>query len=168
MKARSNSSLLLLHTPENVLAVNAFAAEQVQALYGKYHTHFAKDELPSYTIWIGREEELHVFVQHIPQLAWDMLEYAEEPLELIFPQKKYYPPFEDPYPGLSLRLVTQPKLQQVVRQHGPLITFRLKSSAAPLLKGQTDHTVDCREAGSPHDKVKTMKLFADESFTFMR
>jgi hypothetical protein len=165
LKINATTIFLLTHTPLKVLATHAFAHESILRIV-EYLKFPKNDPLPPYTIWIKREEDLHAFVRQVPELAWEMLEYAEEPLELIYPQKKYTPPFEDEN-FISIRLVRQDKLQQIVQKYGPLITFPLEQDASyPDLP--KDEEIHCGDKKSTHHRVKTMKLFEDGSFTFLR
>jgi hypothetical protein len=168
VKARSTRTYLLLHTPEPVLAVNAFAIKALEQLYADSRSLHVQDHLPDYTIWISQEEDIHHFVQQVPQLAWDMLEHAEEPLELLLSSRKYQPPFEDTATEISLRLLTQPRLRQMVRNTGPLITFRLPPGDTAAAEKLAEAVENMHEPSYPYGKVKTMKVFPDESFTFLR
>lgn len=165
MKVKTNTIFLLTHTPLKVVATHAFAQESIMRIVE--HLKFQNDDpLPHYTIMIRREEDLHTFVRQVPELAWEMLEYAEKPLELIYPHKKYIPPFED-QSFISIRLVKQEKLQQIVQKYGPLITFPLEPGASyPDLP--IDEEINCSDKKSTYHRVKTMKLFEDGSFTFLR
>ncbi|WPP51525.1 hypothetical protein [Catalinimonas niigatensis] len=166
MKVKTTAIFLLTNTPQQILATHAFAEQSITRIvqYLKPSTEFTG--LPRYTIFIKHEEDLHAFVKQIPELAWEMLEYAEEPLELVYPQKKYSPPFEDDN-FISIRLVKQNKLNQLVHKFGPLITFPLEPSASyPDLP--IDEEINCGDKKSPYHSVKTMKLFDDGSFTFLR
>lgn len=148
------------------MATHAFAEESIQHIVQHLKPSPTFEGLPRYTILIHREEDLHDFVQQIPELAWEMLEYAEEPLELIYPKKKYISPFDDAT-FISIRLVRQDKLMQLIRKFGPLITFPIAAEDAyPNLP--VDEEIDCSDKKSPYRTVKTMKLFEDGSFTFLR
>lgn len=166
LKVKSNAILLLTNTPLNVIATHAFAKENIDTIVQNLNIH-NDSPLPSYTILINQEEDLHHFVSHIPELAWEMLEYAEEPLELVYPKKKYQSPLDTQESFISIRVVKSKTISQLVKKHGPLITF----SVDFLKKENTlsiDEEINCNEKNSPYQKVKTMKLFEDGSFTFLR
>ncbi len=155
----------MTNTPINVIATHPFATESITRII--QHTRSNKENpLPAYTILIHREEDLHHFVQNIPDLAWEMLEYAEEPLELVFPKKKYKSPFEDD-DSICLRLVRQGKLSQLIRKYGALITFPVVVKAA-LPVSLIDEEINCTDPQNQYKYVKTMKLFEDGTFTFLR
>ncbi|MEK6478882.1 hypothetical protein WJR50_15150 [Catalinimonas sp. 4WD22] len=166
MKVKSNAILLLTNTPLNVIATHAFAKENIDKVVQNLKNHH-NSPLPYHTILINQEEDLHHFVSHIPDLAWEMLEYAEEPLELVYPKKKYQSPLDAQDNFISIRVVKSRNLSQIVKKYGPLITF-----LANLLKEDNslpiDEEINCSEKNSPYQKVKTMKLFEDGSFTFLR
>ncbi|MDF9796901.1 L-threonylcarbamoyladenylate synthase [Catalinimonas alkaloidigena] len=165
MKVKSTALLLLRNTPLDVIATHAFANDSIDTIIQNLNID-NNSTLPHYTILISREEDLHSFVTNIPELAWEMLEYAEEPLELLYPKKKYQNALDrDEF--ISIRVVKSPKLKQVVQQYGPLITI-----SADLLKRDNSLTINkeinCSEKNNPYNQVKTMKLFSDGSFTFLR
>lgn len=166
MKVKSNAILLLNNTPLNVIATHAFAKENIDRIVQNLNIHNDSPH-PSYTILINQEEDLHRFVSHIPDLAWEMLEYAEEPLELVYPKKKYQSSLDTQDNFISIRVVKSRNLSQVVKKNGPLITFSVdllkKDNSLPI-----DEEINCNEKNSPYQKVKTMKLFEDGSFTFLR
>ncbi len=165
MKLKSNKIFLLKNTPEDVLATHALASESFQKI-ADAALPTSKPELPFYTVWISREEELHDFLYQIPDLAWEMLEYAEEPLEMIYPHRKFSSPRnESAQQPIAIRLVKGRKLQGFVRRHGPLLAFR---SVTKQNHDIADETHDLQEKESAYSSVKSMKLFADGSFTFIR
>lgn len=165
MKTKTNAIFLLTHTPFNLLATYAFAHESISQIV--QHIKFNEKPFPKYTILIHREEDIHAFVRQVPELAWEMMEYAEEPLELLYPQKKYIPPFEDDT-FISVRLVRQEKLIQVVRKFGPLISFPVEQDASYADSLLINEEINCSDKKNQYTSVKTMKLYEDGSFTFLR
>lgn len=165
MKPKSPKIFLLTNTPENVLATHALSHDSIERIVQNI-PKATDPTLPLYSVWVSREEDLHDFVYQVPDLAWEMLEYAEEPLEIIYPRRKFVSPqnetTEDP---ISIRLVRGRQLEAFVRRHGPLLTFRAVNKQTESI---IDETHDLREKDAPYDKVKSMKLFADGSFTFVR
>jgi len=166
LKRKSDHIFLLENTPEKVLATHALAEESIRKIAESEYL-VAKTGIPPYCVWISREEELHDFVYQIPDLAWDMLEYAEEPLEILYPQRKYISPLqESAETHISIRLVRGKKLADFVRRHGPLLAFPMIEQHDQV--NWIDETHDLREKEKAYDRVKTMKLNRDNSFTFVR
>lgn len=166
LKVKTTSIFLLTDTPLNVLATHAFAEQSIGRIVQNLTPFDQTKSLPRYTIFIKREEDLYSFVMQVPELAWEMLEYAEEPLELVYPQRKYQPPFNDEN-FISIRLVKEDKLSQLVHKFGPLITFPLKKEA-PYPDLPIDEEIHCGDKKNQYQHVKTMRLFDDGSFTFLR
>ncbi len=157
---------MLENTPELVICTHARALDSIRKI-SQYEGLEKTDTLPPYTVWISREEDLHDFVYQIPDLAWEMLEYAEEPLEILYPQRKYISPLqESQQEPINIRLVQGARLQAFVRKHGPLLSFTLQNSGN--LTDWVNEKHDLREKGQNYERVKSMKLFGDGSFTFVR
>lgn len=166
MKRKSDDIFLLDNTPERVLATHALAHESILKIAGSKYLARTSG-IPPYTVWLSREEELHDFVYQIPDLAWDMLEYAEEPLEILYPRRKFISPMQESADThISIRLVRGKKLEAFVRRHGPLLSFRVQDLDTPPDWVKEQH--DLRDKERKHKNVKSMKLFTDHSFTFIR
>jgi len=166
LKPTTSTIYLLKHTPEDVLATHADDQASIDKIISNLPSAL-ESLVPVYTIWISREEDLHRFVSHIPDLAWEMLEYASEPLEILYPQRKYALSIDkDSTAPISIRLVTGKITHAFVRKIGPLITINVDKW--PNLAMLADEERSLREQTDTHTRVKTMKLFADGSFTFLR
>ncbi|WKN30611.1 hypothetical protein PZB74_16740 [Porifericola rhodea] len=163
MKTKTTSVFLLKNTPETLIGTHVYAKDTIERI--RANAGASNDESPNYSILIYREEDIHYFVSQVPELAWEMIEYAEEPLELLLPHKKYQTPFDESS-FISIRLVKEEKLKQFVRKNGPIIAFRAAKNFSE--DALIDETVDCREKDSKYTVVKVMKLFEDGSFTFLR
>lgn len=157
---------MLDNTPESVICTHARAEESIRRIL-QYKGLEKTDALPPYTVWVSREEDLHDFIYQIPDLAWEMLEYAEEPLEILYPQRKYISPLQESQKEpINIRLVRGAILQAFVRKHGPLLSFTIQNSDD--LPEWVNERHDLREKGQNYERVKSMKLFGDGSFTFVR
>lgn len=154
---------MLKNTPEDTLATHALAHDTIQSINEAVVP--LDNSLPRYTVWVSREDDLHDFVYHIPDLAWEMLEYAKEPLEILYPQRKYSPLSEAPEDYISIRLVKAPKLVSFVNKNGPLICFRTETHVNTKTATQV---LELDKKDMPYSRVKSMKLFEDSSFTFVR
>lgn len=164
MKRKGTEIFLLKNTPEDVLATHALAQDSIQAINAALKP--AETKLPRYTIWISQEEDLHDFIYQIPDLAWEMLEYAEEPLEILYPRRKYFTSLEEaPQDHISIRLVKASKLVNFVRKNGPLVCFRIEDYAHTKIAHKV---LELNNTEQPYRRVKSMKLFEDASFTFVR
>lgn len=160
------SKFLLQHTPEAVLAVHTRDEAAIGALLSPVLPD--TENLPLFTLFIAQSQQLHDYVQVIPALAWELLEYAVEPLEIVYPQKKaQYLPWWDT-PEICIRWVKQPKLEQWVRKHGPFLTVRASLFAQKIAQNDWNiKTVNLQEK-EPYQRVKTIQLKEDDTFTFLR
>lgn len=121
--------------------------------------------LPVVQLLIAYVDQLHSFVQQIPPLAWELLEHAQEPLEIVYPQRKqkFVRPGESA--EICVRWVKQPRLLKFLQKAGPQWVRRVSSVAA----SPTDFTVvDCYDRQSPYSRVKTVAIAADNTFSFLR
>ena len=162
MKSKSNKIYLLEGTPEDVYATHVFAFDNIKRIIKPDKQNL----IPSFIIWISREEDLHSFTYQIPVLAWELIEYADEPLNLVYPHSKYDPLREKPSQPIGIRLVKDGLLHDFIKKHGPLFTTpKHQSKSIELL----DNSCVKFKGIIPHyERVKTMKLFSDGSFTFLR
>ena len=164
MKVKSQDIFYLTNTPEKILATHVLAHESIGQMSDLGVNKIS--ERPPYTIWISREEDIHDFLYQIPDLAWDMMEYAEEPLDIIYPKRKFISILkENNEQPIAIRLVKQRKLVDFVKKHGPLACFSISDNPPTEL---TQRTYDMSDPQVKYRQLKSMKLFADGSFTFVR
>ena len=114
------SFFLLKNTPENLWAVSVKHPEAPDILRGFAATTRETPNFPMYRVLIAYTDQLHSFVQRIPALAWELLEYAQEPLEIVYPVKKDTVKRGEDTPEICVRWVKQPKLLTHLRKTGPL------------------------------------------------
>ena len=157
--------LLLRHTPEDVLATpfgNVAAREELLS-FAQYPA-----ELPPYTVWITREEQIHRFVQSIPDLAWELMEYATEPLSIIYTRGKAVIKGEKAPVDRCVRLITQPKLLKLLAAQPAWLSVPLSN-----LKNEdqsihwAEEEIDCYDQKYPYSRVKIMRIYEDNSFSFL-
>jgi tRNA A37 threonylcarbamoyladenosine synthetase subunit TsaC/SUA5/YrdC len=117
-------------------------------------------------VLIAHLDQLHNFVHHIPPLAWELLEYASEPLEIVYPERKPALIRADQPSSICVRWVKQPQLLRLVQKEGPLwAVYPLSTEAADALPWKK---VDCSSKRYPCQKVKTVVLSSDDTFRFLR
>lgn len=121
--------------------------------------------LPVAHVLIAYLDQLHDFVQQIPPLAWELLEHAQEPLEIVYPQRKPKLTQEGAPPEICVRWVRQPRLLKFVQKAGPQWARPVSTVQTPLLDFTT---VDCYDRQSPYQRVKTVVIAADNTFFFLR
>ena len=156
------STFLLKDTPEDLWAISVkhpTAQEQLIPLSA------SSDGLPTLRILIAYADQLHTYVRQVPSLAWELLEHAQEPLEIVYPERKL-PVYDiQDIPGICVRWVKHPKLATFLQKRGPMWAVRAPSlSKAP----PPFSTVDCYHTEYPYQRVKTVAIQADNTFSFLR
>ena len=155
---------LLKNTPEDVWAISVgdpWARERLTSL-----TPDTLDRLSRFQVLIAYSDQLHQFVQRVPSLAWELLEYAQEPLEIIYPERKSTVGDDLDAPSICVRWVQHPKVSAFLKKTGPVwSTHTLLHDA----KHCPPHSViECYERKYPYSAVKTIRIAADSTFTFLR
>ncbi len=99
----------------------------------------------SMIILVADTELLHQYVHKIPDLAWDLIEYAEKPLTIIYPQGKNVTPgllAEDG--SLAIRVVKDSFCRDFLRKAGRGIvstSANLSGQKAPDIFDAIDHKI---------------------------
>jgi L-threonylcarbamoyladenylate synthase len=124
-------------------------------------------------IWIEDISRLYDYVWQIPELAWDIVEFAEKPLEVIFDKGKNV---SDHLLGengsIKLRLVKEKELQSLVRLSGKgLFAFTFSSDLAN--QEEMKKMIGCELVLEKIDsnavaKPRVIKLGMDGEISFIR
>jgi hypothetical protein len=153
----------LLNTPETLIATSVKNPEALEVL-----TPWASvaHGVPTHRVLIAHPDQLHKFVQSVPPLAWELLEYATEPLEIVYPERKPTLNYPDQPTAICVRWVKQPQLLRFVQKEGPLWAVH------PAAIGGDDlmpiKNIDCTSKRYPYRRVRTVAVFADDTFRFLR
>ena len=157
--------LLLKNTPEDLWAVSVkdpTARGQLKSLTADTQQGI----LPIFRVLIAYVDQLHDFVQHVPPLAWELLEYAQEPLEIVYPKRKFTVSDDDDAPQICVRWAKQPKLLRYLQKAGPVWAIPTSfCSSNPLPPA---YIIDCRDKNAPYLLVKTVAISTDDTFAFLR
>ena len=123
------------------------------------------ETIPTYRVLIAHLDQIHSFVQRIPPLAWELLEYASEPLEIVYPEKKPALVHAGQPQAICIRLVKQRQLLRLVQKEGPLWAVHPATTAmaSPPWK-----KIDCSSKKYPYHRVKTVVLGPNDTFSFLR
>ncbi len=120
----------------------------------------------AYRVLIAHLDELHNFVQRVPPLAWELLEYASEPLEIVYPERKPLLIRPDQPLPICVRWVKQPQLLRLVQKEGPL--WAVRPAATATIDSPPWKKIDCSSKKYPYQRVKTVALSSDDTFGFLR
>lgn len=153
----------LTNTPEALIATSVREPKALEAL-----APFSEQSvvIPTYRVLIAHLDQLHNFVQGIPLLAWELLEHASEPLEIVYPERKptlLHP--DQPLP-ICVRWVKQPQLLRFVRKEGPL--WAVRPATTVMIDPVSFKKIDCSGKKYPYRQVKTVSIATDDTFSFLR
>jgi L-threonylcarbamoyladenylate synthase len=86
-----------------------------------------------FTVGIAQVEQLHDYVQRIPEIAWDIVEFSEKPLTVIYSGGKgVAPSLLAPDGSIAIQLVRDEFCRQLIRRFGRGIVLTAASrQAAP-------------------------------------
>jgi L-threonylcarbamoyladenylate synthase len=140
-----------------------------------------RDEAKSMIVLLDTENKLESYISEVNSLAYDLIEYAENPLTLVMPGAKNISPALTGSDGsIGIRISKHPFCQQLIqRLRKPLVSTSANISGepspqyfaqiAPEIVDGVDYVVDIDQYDM---EVKTpstiMKLAPNGSFEFIR
>jgi L-threonylcarbamoyladenylate synthase len=140
-----------------------------------------RDETKSMIILLDTDNKLQSYIQEVPSIAYDLIEYAENPLTLIMPGAKNVSPALISTDGsLGIRVAKHDFCQQLIqRLRKPLVSTSANISGKPspqnfgeieqeVIDG-VDYVVDLEQHDNEKKKPSTiMRLQPDGRFEFIR
>jgi L-threonylcarbamoyladenylate synthase len=155
-------------------ACNAEAVDKIFKLKGR-------DEAKSMIILLDTESKLPSYVREVPEIAYDLIEYAENPLTIIYPAAKNLAPNTIAQDGsVGIRITRDEFSKQLIQRFKkPIISTSANKSNNPspsnfheiseeILAG-VDLVVDWKQDETSPKKPSTiMKLETDGRFSFIR
>ncbi len=140
-----------------------------------------RDEAKSMIILLDTENKLESYVQEVNPLAYDLIEYAENPLTLVMPgAKNLSPAVIAPDGSAAIRVCNHDFCKQLIqRLRKPLVSTSANISGKPspqyfsqidqeVIDG-VDYVVDLEQHSKEIKNPSTiMKLAPDGSFEFIR
>lgn len=155
-------------------ATNPDAVDKIFRLKGR-------DAKKSMIILLDTEHKLEGYVREVPPIAYDLIEYAENPLTIIYSQAKNLAAnviHEDG--SIGIRVVRHSFCQQLIQRfRKPIVSTSANISGEPspanfsevsdkIISG-VDYTVNLQqEDQTPRKPSAIMKLAPDGLFTFIR
>lgn len=155
-------------------ATNTEAVKKIYALK-------QRDEAKSMIILLDSDNKLESYIREVPSIAYDLIDYAENPLTLVMPGAKNISPALIAADGsIGVRIVKHQFCEQLIqRLRKPLVSTSANISGRPspqyfsqvdeqIIDG-VDYVVDMEQ----HDKeIKNpstiMRLESDGRFEFLR
>lgn len=170
---------IILYPTDTIWGIGCDAAntDAIQRIYKLKQ----RDETKSMIILLDSENKLEGYIRDVNPLAYDLIEYADNPLTLVMPgAKNISPALIAPDGSVGIRITKHPFCQQLIqRLRKPLVSTsaNISGSPPPQYFGQitseiidgVDYVVDIDQ----HDmEIKTpstiMRLAPDGRFEFIR
>lgn len=155
-------------------ATNAEAVERVYQLKGR-----SKDK--SLIILLENENRLSSYVQEIPEVAYQLIEYTDRPLTIIYSNAKNLAPNLVADDGsIGIRIVKHPFCEKLIQRFKkPIVSTSANISGAPSpknfaeisdeIKSNVDYVVyHGQDDLTPKQASTIMKLSASGAFSFIR
>lgn len=159
------------------LGCDATNNEAVQKIYRLKQ----RDESKSMIILLDTDNKLESYIQEVPALAYDLIEFTEKPLTLVMPGAKNIAPSLIAADGsVGVRIVKHDFCQQLIqRLRKPLVSTSANVSGRPspqnfgqvdpeIIEG-VDYVVDLEQHDLSQKTPSTiMRLAPNGSFEFIR
>ncbi len=117
---------------------NAEAVAKIQSFKKREVSH-------PFTILIAEIGQLHDCVQKVPDIAWDIVEFAEKPLTVIYPKGKNVAPALLAADGsIAVQVVKHEFCQKLIRKMGRGITYtsaNVHKQPKPFSLAQVDASI---------------------------
>lgn len=140
-----------------------------------------RDEAKSMIILLDSENKLESYVKEVPAIAYDLIEYAENPLTLVMPGARNISPALISEDGsVGIRVAKHDFCQQLIqRLRKPLVSTSANISGKPSPQNfsqmdqeiidEVDYVVDLEQNSTELKKPSTiMRLNPDGRFEFLR
>ncbi len=155
-------------------ATNEQAVKKVQELKGRIASK-------SLIILLDTENKLGGYVREVPEIAYDLIEYAEKPLTIIYSGAKNLAPNVINEDGsIGIRIVKNPFCEQLIQRFRlPIVSTSANTSGNPAPKNfadieedvlnGVDYVVNWEQDDMAEKTPSTiMKLEPDGRFSFIR
>jgi L-threonylcarbamoyladenylate synthase len=155
-------------------ATNAEAVEKINQIKGR-----ASDK--SFIILLDNDSKLQSYVNEVPEVAYDLIEYAEHPLTIIFSGAKNIAKNVISADGsVGIRVIKHDFVQQLLQRFRKPITSTSANISGeptpqffddidPKIKDSVDYIVDWEQELRMNKKPSTiMKLSPSGQFSFIR
>jgi L-threonylcarbamoyladenylate synthase len=111
---------IILHKTDTIWglgcdATNESALNKIKILKGR-------PDDKAFIILISDISQLSVYVEKVPDIAWDLVEFAEKPLTVVYPKGKNLPSAAMAADGsIAIRLVKDENCRQLIHKFGKAI-----------------------------------------------
>ena len=170
---------IILYPTDTIWGIGCDAnnTEAVQKIYRLKQ----RDESKSMIILLDNDNKLTSYVREVPEIAYDLIEFAENPLTLVLSgARNISPALINADGSVGIRVVKHQFCEQLIqRLRKPLVSTSANSSGKPspknfadidaeILEG-VDYVVDLEQHSLQEKKQSTiMKLGTGGQFSFIR
>lgn len=173
------SGELILYPTDTIWGIgcdplNVEAIQKIYALKGR-------DQAKSMILLLENENMLSSYVEDVPDVAYQLIEYSERPLTIVYSKAKNLPPeLVNADGSIGIRIVKHPFCEELIRRfRRPIVSTSANFSGEPSPKGFEDIAEDLKdgvdyiaefgrlESGSGQPSV-VMKLDPSGAFEFLR
>lgn len=170
---------IILYPTDTIWGIGCDAgnAEAVKKIYELKQ----RDEAKSMIILLDTDNKLQSYVKEVPDIAYDLIEYTENPLTLVMPgAKNIAGNLIAPDGSVGIRVVKHEFCQQLIqRLRKPLVSTSANISGQPSPKNfkmvsddiinGVDYVVDLEQHDMTEKRPSTiMRLEPDGKFEFLR
>jgi len=170
---------IILYPTDTIWGIGCDATntEAVQKIYRLKQ----RDEAKSMIILLDNDNKLQSYVSEVPDIAYDLIEYAENPLTLVMPgAKNLSPALINKDSSIAIRIVKNDFCEQLIqRMRKPLVSTsaNISGKASPQYFSQieqeiidgVDYVVDIDQHSMEIKNPSTiMRLDPDGKFEFLR
>ena len=140
-----------------------------------------RDLSKALVILVAKLDDIAIYADKIPEVAWDLVEFAEKPLTVVYEKGKNLASNLTAADGsVAIRVVKDPFCQQLIERYGkPLVATSANLSGKenptsynqidPLVIASVDHIVDHRQEEEIKNKPsQIIKLDENGSIKFIR
>lgn len=111
---------IILHKTDTIWGLGCDATNE-EAL-NKIKTLKERPDDKAFIILISDLSQLSVYVEKVPDIAWDLVEFAEKPLTVVYPKGKNLPAAVLAADGsIAVRLVKDENCKQLIHKFGKAI-----------------------------------------------
>lgn len=113
---------IILYPTDTVWAIGCDARNQEAV--NKIHVLKRREPIQPFVVMIAEIGQLYDYVQKVPDIAWDIVEYAEKPLTVIYPKgKNVAPGILAPDGSIAVQLTRDEFCRKLIQKCGRAITF---------------------------------------------
>ncbi len=170
---------IILYPTDTIWGIGCDASN-TEAVQKIYHLK-QRSEAKSLIILLDTDNKLASYIQEVPELAYNLIEYAENPLTLVMPgARNISPAIIAPDGSVGIRISSHPFCQGLIqRLRKPLVSTSANISGKPspqyfsqidqeIIDG-VDYVVDLDQHSMEIKNPSTiMKLAPDGRFEFLR